>query len=371
MAAEPRATTQRARRRPRLIFSMAAIVPGQLLGLAGRASALAAEVAGPDGGAGAAGGAGGARPGLVAPAQTQAAPLTLALCMLALGACNGSLAELISRRLPEQRSLWWPPSGCEACGRRLRWWHNLPVFSYPCLRGRCAYCRVAIPPRTWVVEVTMAAVGWALWWRLGLDWPLLLWLPLTVPIMAVALCDIDHWWVPDPLALAAAAWVLVCTCLPGGRPWALVATGLVPAALLWGVGWAFARARGFEGLGLGDVKWAAVMGAAVGGPAACSMIFWASLQAAAAGLAWRGRCSWRGRRQTPPPLSLSPPPGPAVPPVAVPAALVDDADWQPPDGALPFAPFIGLAALETVLCPQVFALGAGPLLTLMGYSPPY
>ena len=335
-----------------------------LLAASGAALAIFARGASASGPNMSAGGA-----GLHIAEQAAAAPWVMALSMLALGGCNGSLAELISRRLPAQRSLWWPPSACDACGRRLRWWHNLPLISYPCLLGRCSFCRAAIPLRGYLVELMTAAAGWALWWRLGLSWPLLLWLPLSLLIVAVSLCDLDHWWVPDVLTLAAAAWVLICAFLPGARPWSLLAMGLVPAALLWGVAWAFARLRGFEGLGLGDIKWAAVMGTAVAGPAASSMIFWASLQAAAAGLLWRAGSALR--RPVAAPCHLPSPSGPVAQPTGLPAelpaALLDDADWRPPPGALPFAPFIGLAALEVVLFPDFFAIGAAPLLAAMGY----
>jgi len=91
---------------------------------------------------------------------------TLAVMLaLVLGGAFGSFLNVVLSRLPRGESVVWPASHCEACGRGLAWWENIPVVSFVALRGRCRTCHAPIGMRTLVVEaasgLAAAAAAWS------------------------------------------------------------------------------------------------------------------------------------------------------------------------------------------------------------------
>lgn len=253
----------------------------------------------------------------------------------AIGASLGSFVGLVVERLPRQESIVRPRSHCDGCGRKLTVGDMLPILSWLWLRGRCRGCHAAIGWRTFWVEWACAGLCVALLLRLGVGWPLLAWIPLVTVLLAIALLDIDYFWVPDVLSLPAMGWALSTSLFPGMAGPKAALLGVLPALGVWLFASGYAWLMGREGMGLGDVKLLAIIGLAMGPTLCVAALVLASLQGAVCGtlvLALGGHAQRHG----------------AQPP---PAALEGD-DWVPPASAIPFGPFLVLGCLQVLLAPE-------------------
>ncbi len=182
----------------------------------------------------------------------------------AVGLAVGSFLNVCMYRLPRGESVVTPPSRCPSCGHRLRWFDNVPVLGWLVLRGRCRSCRTAISPRYPLVEVATAGFFLLQLWQVG--WaPLLAVRLLFVSAMIVLfVIDLQHRILPNVITLPGIVVGLVA-CLffePGWRSSLIgVAAG---GGVLWAIGEAYFRIRGEEGMGFGDVKMLAMIGAFLG-----------------------------------------------------------------------------------------------------------
>ncbi len=183
-----------------------------------------------------------------------------ALCFAVLGACLASFINVCADRIPAGRSIAFPPSRCDACGHALSAADLFPVVSYLVLRGRCRFCRAAIPRRVLWVE-TMGAVLFALLYlRFGLTLTFGVVAVYAAVLGAIAIIDLEHRIIPNIIVYPAAAVIAVANIFlpqPGLVP-ALIGTALgfglllIPALVMPG------------GMGFGDVKMAALMGLMTG-----------------------------------------------------------------------------------------------------------
>lgn len=182
-----------------------------------------------------------------------------------LGLVVGSFLNVVIHRLPRGESLSFPPSRCPRCGAAIRWYDNVPVLSYLFLAGRCRDCRAPISPRYPLVE---AATG-LLFFAATLKLPQWLWVFHAVVLgslcLALALIDLEHMILPDALTLPGVALGLLFAWLGGPTPFLPAVIGAVlGAALPLSIIWAYRWLRGVEGMGLGDVKLLAMLGAFLG-----------------------------------------------------------------------------------------------------------
>ena len=192
-------------------------------------------------------------------------PLILSLAT-ALGFAVGSFLNVCIHRLPRGESIAWPGSRCPACQHPLRWYDNVPVLSYLWLRGRCRYCQTPITPRYLVVEL----VTGLLFFGLVLLYPpgLLLAARLLFGCALIVLfaIDLDHHILPNVITLPGilAGFALSFAGPPGWRSSliGIVLGGGIPFAIAW----TYEKVRGHEGLGMGDVKMLAMIGAFLGWP---------------------------------------------------------------------------------------------------------
>jgi leader peptidase (prepilin peptidase) / N-methyltransferase len=148
----------------------------------------------------------------------------------ATGACVGSFLNVVIWRLPRNESIAFPPSHCPACGRAIRWYHNIPLLSWVMLKGRCRDCGVAISPRYLLIEAVTAAMLVGLYlcyyvWpvRAGIGpftitWPMYLaHATLLCGLLACTMIDIDIWQVPLELCwFVTGAGILIATIWPPG-----------------------------------------------------------------------------------------------------------------------------------------------------------
>ncbi len=181
-----------------------------------------------------------------------------------LGACVGSFLNVCIYRLPLEQSLLVPASHCMACGRKLSWFENVPVAAWIALRGRCRTCRARIPAVYPLVEAFTAAMFvWAAW-QYGASWLLVSRLLLGCALIVLFFIDLHHRILPNVITVygTAVGFLLSFLAPPG---WLSSLIGLVRGGLLpLGVAEAYFRLRKIEGLGMGDVKMLALIGAFLG-----------------------------------------------------------------------------------------------------------
>lgn len=188
-----------------------------------------------------------------------------------VGLLVGSFLNVAVDRLPVGQSLLGPPSHCPACGTRLRPLDLVPVASYLALRGRCRYCRAPIPPRVLLVEALTGALFVLAGWRWGVTPALAPMLVLLSALVALFFADLEHQLLPNAITLPAALALLALAPWSPHLGWegalARVGQATLGAAVGGGVLLLIAVVwRG--GMGMGDVKLGAVVGAGLGPPLA-------------------------------------------------------------------------------------------------------
>jgi leader peptidase (prepilin peptidase)/N-methyltransferase len=195
-----------------------------------------------------------------------------------------------------------PASRCPACGHRIRWRENIPLLSWLLLKGRCSACGAAIGLRYPAVELGTAVLFAALAWRTGPQALTLLWCAMAATLLALALIDWDTTVLPDTLTLPLLWAGLVAAAfgwLPGLSLSQSLWGTLAGYLSLWSVYWLFKLVTGKEGMGYGDFKLLAALGAWLGWQAILPIVLMASLIGALAGLAMKASGSLREGRFVP------------------------------------------------------------------------
>jgi leader peptidase (prepilin peptidase) / N-methyltransferase len=181
-----------------------------------------------------------------------------------LGLVVGSFLNVCIYRLPRRQSVSWPPSHCPACRRRLAWYENVPVAGWLWLRGRCRTCRAAISPMYPVVEAVTALVFLAGYAIYGLTPLLAVRLLFACAMIVLFAIDLRHKILPNVITLPGIAIGFACSLfLPPGPLSSLIGL-VVGGGILFAIGEGYYRLRGVEGLGMGDVKMLAMIGAFLG-----------------------------------------------------------------------------------------------------------
>jgi leader peptidase (prepilin peptidase) / N-methyltransferase len=233
-----------------------------------------------------------------------------------LGLLVGSFLNVVIHRLPKMMELRWaaecaelhdsndgkstsapveqarfnlmvPRSRCPHCGGAIHWYENIPLLSYALLRGKCRHCAARIGLRYPAVEAVSAVLFAWCGWTFGLGWEALAWSGFAAAVLALACIDWDTTLLPDDITLpllwsglCAAALDLTGTALTDAL-WGAVAGYLS----LWLVYWAFKLLTGKEGMGYGDFKLFAALGAWFGWQALIPVILMASIIGAVVGIA--------------------------------------------------------------------------------------
>ena len=190
----------------------------------------------------------------------------LAAFALAPGLAVGSFLNVVAARIPLRRSVVKPRSACMSCGHELAWYDNVPVVSYALLRGRCRSCGTGISALYPAVEVAAALLVAACVWKFGLTADAVVAAFFCAVLVAVTATDLTHRIIPNRIVVPATALVLVAqTALHPSPVWAIAALG---ASLFL-----FAAVLAYPaGMGMGDVKLALLMGAALGKTVSVAMM---------------------------------------------------------------------------------------------------
>ena len=248
-------------------------------------------------------------------------PDALAAVAFAFGLVVGSFLNVVIHRLPRGESLVSPRSRCPSCGHAIAAWQNVPVLSYLWLRGRCRTCGARISLRYPAVELLTGLVFAAIALRYGAAPMTPVWFAFAASLIAAAIIDIDHRIIPDEISLGGLVVALVLVPVLStlsGEPFSgalgrSVAGAVLGGGLLWTVGFVHARlsvalGREFEhwpgegeevptprsadywvwfpGLGFGDVKLLAMVGAAIGPMGVIETILAASIAGLVGGVVW-------------------------------------------------------------------------------------
>jgi len=186
-------------------------------------------------------------------------------------------------------NLMLPRSRCPHCGHQIHWYENLPVVSYLFLRGCCSACNAPISARYPVIEIVTSALFFFCAWRWGASTSGLIWCAFSASLLTLALIDWDTTLLPDDLTLPL-LWLGLIAAAMRWTPVDLTASlwGAVAGYLsLWLVYWAFKLVTGKEGMGYGDFKLFAALGAWFGWQALIPMILLASVIGAVVGIAMK------------------------------------------------------------------------------------
>lgn len=212
-----------------------------------------------------------------------------------LGLCMGSFLNVVIFRLP--RMLYWQPdadikpyqinqplqtdtnqadiktqfnlcfpaSHCPQCLHKLAWFDNFPLFSFLCLKGHCRYCHVQISFRYPFVEFLTACLSLLIFYKFGFSIQTVAGVILTWILIAVSFIDFDHQLIPDHLTLPG-IWLglLFNVFLVFQNPSSAILGAIIGYASLWSIYWIFKGLTGKEGMGYGDFKLIALLGAWLG-----------------------------------------------------------------------------------------------------------
>ncbi len=243
----------------------------------------------------------------------------------AVGACVGSFLNVVAWRVPVGRSIVWPGSACPACGAAIAWYDNVPILSYLALGRRCRNCLCRISARYPAIELLTALIAVGCVLEFGVGARAFSAFALSALLIALSAMDLEMWVLPSGVTRFGVVLALGLSAITGSPPLRSALIGaLVGWAALTSLGWLGSVALQAEAMGGGDPALLGMIGAFLGWPCLLPVVLLASLQASAVGLfllALKGRAHG--------------------------SSDVQHADgWVPPRTALPFGPYLSLAALE-------------------------
>ncbi|NOQ67545.1 MAG: prepilin peptidase [Desulfobacterales bacterium] len=205
---------------------------------------------------------------------------------LIFGATVGSFLNVVILRLPEEgASIVFPGSRCPKCLHDLKWYDNVPVISFILLKKQCRYCGVPISWQYPLVELTMALLSLALLFKFGFTYGLPIYFAFTAALLVVIVIDFYHKIIPDVISLPGIVIGFACSFINPVITWQQSGIGL-----LVGGGSLYAVAAGYylftkrEGMGGGDIKLLAMIGAFLGWQSLPFVVFGSSILGAVVGI---------------------------------------------------------------------------------------
>jgi len=201
------------------------------------------------------------------------------------GAIFGSFANVVIYRLPAGKSIVKPGSACGSCGAPVKWYNNVPILAWFWLRGKCANCKAKYSFRYPMVELLMAVLFAGAAYRFGLSWTLIEALIYIFCVVCASFIDLDHMILPDKFTLSGIVIGLIGAALNPEREFLPALYGvLAGGGFLWAVAYLYYVFRGREGMGGGDIKLLAWIGAVMGWKAVPLVILSSSLLGSIIGL---------------------------------------------------------------------------------------
>ena len=263
------------------------------------------------------------------------------LLAFVLGTCFGSFLNVCIYRIPAEESVVTPPSRCPQCGTLIAWYDNVPILGWLWLRARCRACGLRIPARYPIVEALTGLLAVVAVCRFGPTPAALIAFAFTAALLLITYIDLDHRFIPDEVSLPGILIGLAVSFLPDGiGPLDAAAGALLGGGVLWLVAWSYERATGIEGMGFGDVKLLAMIGAFLGWQVIPGVIVIASLTGTLAGfVVIAGKAGRRVGRRVARRLGRK--------------ALLPYVRRAARRTAIPFGPFLALGAVVALYLPAL------------------
>jgi leader peptidase (prepilin peptidase)/N-methyltransferase len=209
----------------------------------------------------------------------------LEVFFFAVGAAIGSFLNVIIYRLPDEQSIILPASHCPACSHAIRFYDNIPLISYVFLKGRCRHCEGAISLRYPLVELLTAILSLMVYWKFGLSAQYLCAFLFVCALVVITFIDLDHQIIPDvislpgiPLFFLGAVFVMKLRFLDAFLGF------LIGGGVLYGIAFFYELITKREGMGGGDIKLLAMIGAFLGWQSLLFVLLVSSLTGAVAGV---------------------------------------------------------------------------------------
>nr|WP_321465511.1 prepilin peptidase [uncultured Desulfobulbus sp.] len=205
---------------------------------------------------------------------------------LLFGAVIGSFLNVVILRLPkEDASIVFPASHCPQCGHQLSWWENIPLLSYILLKGRCRSCKVKISWQYPLVEASMAFFSALLFLRFGLSVDYGIMFLFFAALLVIIFIDIHHQIIPDLISLPGIVIGFTASFLSHQVTWQQSGLGLlIGGGLLYLIAFGYYSLTKRDGMGGGDIKLLAMIGAFLGWKSLLYVVFASSLLGSCIGI---------------------------------------------------------------------------------------
>lgn len=211
--------------------------------------------------------------------------LTFTVIFFALGAIFGSFANVVIYRLPKGESVVTPRSHCYNCKTPIKWFDNIPIFSWFILKGRCRNCKAKFSFRYPLVEMIMGGLFALSYYYVGFSWSLLEYLIFIFGLVVCTFIDIDHMILPDEFTLSGIVIGLVGAAINPHREFMDAFWGvLMGGGFLWGMAYIYYLITKNEGMGGGDIKLLGWIGALLGWKAIPFVIMTSAIVGSVVGL---------------------------------------------------------------------------------------
>ena len=195
-----------------------------------------------------------------------------------LGAVVGSFLNVCIYRVPAGKSIVSPPSSCPHCGHLIRWYQNIPILSYLFLGGKCAACRVGISLRYPAIETLTGLLFALVLYCFGFSSATLVYWLFVSALVVITFIDLDHQIIPDVISLPGIVVGFLCSFYIPWISWLDSLLGIaIGGGILLSIAWIYEKVAKREGMGGGDIKLLAMLGAFLGWKAVLPVIFVASL----------------------------------------------------------------------------------------------
>ncbi|MBN2427287.1 MAG: prepilin peptidase [Deltaproteobacteria bacterium] len=204
--------------------------------------------------------------------------ISIYLIVLIFGLIIGSFLNVCIYRIPAGKSIMWPGSHCPSCQNNLRWYHNIPVLSYAVLRGCCSFCGKKISLRYPSVELLTGILFVLVFSRFGLTFASLVYSLFVALLIVITFIDLDLQIIPDVISLPGIVVGFLCSFLIPWLPWTDSLLGIIlGGGSLFLVAAVYKMLTKIDGMGGGDIKLLAMIGAFIGWKAILPVIFISSM----------------------------------------------------------------------------------------------
>src|SRR5210317_431209 len=198
----------------------------------------------------------------------------LLAAIFVLGAIIGSFLNVCIYRIPEGLSVVKPRSRCPHCETPIHWYHNIPILSWLLLKVRCAYCAAEVSMRYLWVEALTGSLFSLFFYRFAFHYVTLVALVLVAVLVVITFIDLDHQIIPDVISLPGIPIGFLCSFLVPWVSWQASLLGiLLGGGSLLAIALGYELLTGKEGMGFGDVKLLAMLGAVLGWTSIFPIIF--------------------------------------------------------------------------------------------------